>query len=124
LQSSTATPAPAAKKEESSSEEETSSEEESETEEETKVTPPKPATTRTPEPVASSTRAGILRDTAAADTRRSSRDETSSPTTRSRYEAPSTAYGRTADKENDSSSRYGTRTRTTTGPSYEPEESR
>lgn len=115
-----------AKKEESSSDEESSSEEESETEEEPPKVKPivsKPVVAPKPEPApTSSTRAGLLRDSA-ADTRRSSRDETTSPTTRSRYEAPSSVYSRTTDKENDAS-RYTPRTRTTTTSAYEPEEPR
>lgn len=122
------------KKEESSSSEEESSEE-SESEEETPKVKPATTSAATSTPIRSATtatslrsndtststttpRSGILRDSTTSENRRSF--EESSMPSRSRYEAPTSTYSRTSDKENDTS-RYSTRTR----PTYEPpEESR
>ncbi|XP_070492679.1 RING finger protein nhl-1 isoform X2 [Chironomus tepperi] len=130
LQSRTPVEPPKKEETESSSEEESSEESESE-EEAPKVKPvstPPVSTT----PVRSATsgvtsrsndtstvtpRTGILKDNTTSENRRSL--EESTLPSRSRYEAPSSTYSRTADKENDTS-RYGTRTRSTAA--YEPPE--
>ncbi|CAH1708499.1 unnamed protein product [Chironomus riparius] len=134
LQSRTTVTPPKKEETESSSEEESSEESESE-EEAPKVkpvvstppvvtTPVRSATSgvtlRSNDTTSSSPRSGILKDSTTTENRRSL--EESTLPSRSRYEAPTSTYSRTADKENDTS-RYGTRTRSTAA--YEPpEESR
>lgn len=89
------TAAAAAKKEESesSSEEETTSEESEEEEEEVKPTPA---------PISVTSRASLARESYADTNRRSSRDETS---LRGGYSSPT--YGRSFERDHDTSSRYG-----------------
>lgn len=115
---STAAAAATKKEESESSEEETSSEESEEEEEE----PPKPAPVRDTSSRADvssySSRASQPRETYADTSRRNSRDETS---LRGGYSSPT--YGRSFDRDHDTTSRYSSTSGVRSRPNYsEPDD--